>query len=1040
MNKIFILIILLTVTIIYSQDNKINSAAAEGVKLLTNSIAAEGVKLSTNSIAAEGGRLLTNPISPEGADPWVILHDGIYYYCYSTDTSIWINSSERLEDVVQQTGIEVWKPEEGKPYSKEIWAPELHFLNDKWYIYFAADDGKNENHRMYVLESLSDNPKENYILKGQLKAKTDKWAIDGTVLEHNKKLYFVWSGWVGDKNVSQNIYIAEMENPYTIKGERVLISIPEHKWEIFGEPWINEGPQILKHAGKTFIIYSASGSWTDHYCLGQLSLIGNDPLYPKNWEKKKVPVFQGTEKIFSPGHASFTYSPDLTENWIVYHTAKKKGSGWDRNVRIQKFSFDENGEPAFDKPIDDGLEFNSPSGNNFAQYVNPFIGTSNGGNTFPGAVVPFGMVSLSPQNAFGAPSGYLYGEENFRGFGHNHLSGTGCGDLGSIIIFPFTGDIDYNNYSTSYKNEIVSAGYYSLYLDKSKIKIEVTASERTGLIKFIPDEKMELKILIDVGRSLTLQGGGKILLNGENEISGYNISGGFCGEENRNTTFFSSEFNKPFSSSSLIDSTKGIILSFKMNKGEELILKTGLSYTSIANAKNNRRNEVHDYDFTKVRNEATEKWNYVLGKAKAIGKKDDMIKFYTSLYHTLIHPNILNDINGDYPLYQTGGIGNDKGNRYTIFSLWDTYRTLHPLYTLLYPEIQLDMINSMLGMYKEGGYLPKWDLLSQETYMMVGDPASIVIADSYIKGIREFDTKLALEAMLKPATLKKGENAPPIRAGYHQFLEYGYIPFEQDMNDDWWVWGPVSTNLEYNLSDWSISQFANKIGNEEVAKEFLERSMKYKNIIDTTTKFARPRLKNGAWLEPFDPFLSVGSTDWEGSGGPGYVEGNAWNYSWFVPFDIPGLTKLYGGDKAFAEKLLECFRNDQFKINNEPDFAYPYLFNYVKGYEQNTPKLVTEIMERDFGVDDAGLPGNDDCGATSGWFIFSALGFYPDLTASENYSIGVPLFNNITLSIKDNNITIEKSKTVNEIIVNGKKYKNFINHFDILKGDEDEKN
>ncbi|MFA7287981.1 MAG: GH92 family glycosyl hydrolase [Melioribacteraceae bacterium] len=983
---------------------------------------------------------ISNPISPKGADPWVIQHDGFYYYCYSNDSTICINSSKKLEDAVQQSGKEVWMPEAGKPYSKEIWAPELHFVNDKWYIYFAADDGKNENHKMFVLESATDNPKGDYVLKGPLKSKTDKWAIDGTILEYCNKLYFIWSGWEDDTNVAQNLYIAEMENPYTITGERVRISLPEYKWEIYGEPWINEGPEILKNNGKIFIIYSASGSWTDHYCLGQLSLIGDDPLNRNNWKKKDDPVFTGTEKIFSPGHASFTYSPDLTENWIVYHTAKKKGSGWNRNVRIQKFTFDDNNEPKFGKPIDDGLLFDSPSENNFAHYVNPFIGTSNGGNTFPGAIVPWGMVSVSPQNAFAAPSGYLYGEENFSGFGHNHLSGTGCGDLGSIIIFPFTGKIDYNDYSATYKNENASPGFYSLYLDKTKVRVEATASERTGLIKFIPDHEMELKILIDVGRSLTLQGGGKILINSENEISGYNISGGFCGEENRNTTFFSSVFNKPFTSTKLIDSTKGIIFSFKIKKGEELILKTGISYTTVANAKNNRKEEVKDFDFTKIRNEAIAKWNNVLGKAKVIGEKDDMIKFYTAIYHTLIHPNIINDVNGDYPLYNSKEIGKTKGNRYTIFSLWDTYRTLHPFYTLLYPDIQLELINTMLAMYKEGGFLPKWDLLSKETYMMVGDPVSIVIADSYIKGIKDFDTKLALEAMIKPAILKKGEHAPPIRAGYHQFLEYGYIPFEQSMDDDWWVWGPVSTNLEYNLADWSIAQFAKRIGNEKIEKDFFDRSMEYKNIIDTTTKFARPRLKNGEWLEPFDPFLTVGSTDWEGSGGPGYVEGNAWNYSWFVPFDIPGLIKLYGGEKAFVEKLLECFNNNQFTINNEPDFAYPYLFNYVKGYEHNTPKLVTEIMESDFGVDHAGLPGNDDCGATSAWFAFSALGFYPDLTASENYSIGVPLFDKITLSIDGKNVTIEKSKTTNEIIVNGKSYKKFINHFDIVKGDEDEKN
>ncbi len=677
-------------------------------------------------------------------------------------------------------------------------------------------------------------------------------------------------------------------------------------------------------------------------------------------------------------------------------------------------------------------------------YVNPFVGTSNNGNTFPGTVVPWGMVSVSPHNSLNSVTGYLYGEKDFYGFGMVHLSGVGCPELGSILITITEKDsaIDPEIYKSSCWNEVAIPGFYSVNLDDNNVRVEVTATERAGIFKFTSNNSSKKSILVDVGRSLGIIGGGKIKIISENEIEGYNISGGFCGETNREEVYFSAKFNKKFeqykiwvkdnfisdNEAQIVDSSIGTLLNFELNENEELLLKIGISYVSSENAKLNLETEIPDWDFDRIRKDSQDKWEKQLSRIIVEdGNTDNLIKFYTAIYHSLIHPNIISDVNGEYPLMGRSGIGKyfDR-NRYSVFSLWDTYRTLHPFLTLVFPEVQSEIIKTMIDMYKESGYLPKWELAGIETYMMVGDPASIVIADSYIKGITDFDSQTAFDAMLKPAALKKNEKAPPIRAGYHELLQYGYIPFEQDWNTDWWVWGPVSTTLEYCLSDFAISQMARKLGKSESADEFYNRSVLYKNLFDKNTNLIRPKMKNGTFKEPFDEFAIEGSGDWAWSGGPGYVEGNAWNYSWFVPHDIPGLINLFGGEREFGEKLYEAFINKQFTINNEPDIAYPYLFRYVKGEEERTEEIIMKIMDDNFGIDHNGLPGNDDCGAISAWFIFSAMGFYPDCPAQDYYTLGNPLFNKITIKLNSQyysgtNFTIMKSrgKTNDGIELNG---------------------
>lgn len=306
---------------------------------------------------------LTNPIAESGADPWVVRWKEFYWYCRSADGRIWIHKAARLQDIAREPGAPVWTPPPGTPYSKELWAPELHHLDGRWYIYVAADDGNNHNHRMYVLEGDPEDPQKPFAFKGKIADPSDRWAIDGTVLAMpDGKKYFVWSGWEGAENVAQHLYIAPMSDPRTIAGNRVRISSPEFDWEKIGRPHVNEGPEALWNGRRLFLIYSASGSWTDDYCLGQLTWTGGDPLKASSWVKKDRPVFSRTPDTFGPGHACFTKSPDGKEDWIVYHAAKRKGAGWDRHVRIQKFSWHPDGSPDFGRPVSPGVPLPPPSG------------------------------------------------------------------------------------------------------------------------------------------------------------------------------------------------------------------------------------------------------------------------------------------------------------------------------------------------------------------------------------------------------------------------------------------------------------------------------------------------------------------------------------------------------------------------------------------------------------------------------------------------------------------------------------------------------
>lgn len=402
--------------------------------------------------------------------------------------------------------------------------------------------------------------------------------------------------------------------------------------------------------------------------------------------------------------------------------------------------------------------------------------------------------------------------------------------------------------------------------------------------------------------------------------------------------------------------------------------------------------------------------------------------FYSGLYHASIHPNVFHDFNGDY-VKSNGEIGHTEGERYTVFSLWDTYRNYHQLFSLLYPEQQMQMVNSMLSIYDESGWLPKWELNSTETFTMVGDPAAIVLADTYLRGLTQFDAEKAFTAMKKSAETLEDN---PLRPGIKEYLEKGYLSVDGGVS------GPVSTTQEYNIADFAIGQMAEALGYAEEAKKYKKQSLSYRNLFDKEFNLLRPKHANGNWYSPFDPDKGANFEK-----NVGYIEGNAWQYAFMVPHDMRGLIQLMGGEKKFVKQLNEIFNNQKFDMANEPDIAYPYLFNYVKGEEWRTQKKVDELLQKYYKNKPDGLPGNDDTGVMSAWMMYGMLGFYPVAPAQPIYTFTSPKFDKVTLNLDtdfhpNGKIEIlsnasEGGKYIQQIWVDGKVYKSYFITDRVLK-------
>ena len=691
-------------------------------------------------------------------------------------------------------------------------------------------------------------------------------------------------------------------------------------------------------------------------------------------------------------------------------------------------------------------------------YVNPFIGTSGGSNTNPGVYLPWGLMSISPVNTYDGEgdwkplsSPYYFGRKFVSGFSHINFSGTGCPDIGTFCLMPTTGDfsprrIDFSEYS----NEKASPGYYAVQLDKYNIKVELTSATRTAISKYtFPEGKSN--IILNLGIGLTTQKGGFIRRISDTEVEGFKMIGGFCGQGPLDIVYFYAQISKmPVDCGIWLNGRKsetyrreatgndvGAYFTFNTRKDEVIYVKLGASYVSIENARLNAYSEIPQFDFEKTRANAQQAWNKELSKIIVEGgTNDDKVKFYTAIYHALLHPNIHNDVNGDFQKLDSAEKGKAKDyNRYTLFSLWDTYRNVHPLLSLVYPKQQSDMVKTLIAMSDENGFLPRWVLGSTETSVMVGDPALPVIVDSWFRGIKDFDIDKAYKAMRRNAVTPEKDNY--MRPGMEAWLKFGYIPEDVQKMGLRRVWGSVSTGLEYCIADWNLAQLAKSLGKEDDYNLFYKRSMSYKNYYDPSTGLMRPRMMDGQWMTPF----VIDSKKYQ----PGFTEGNTWNYTFMVPHDIPGLKKLMGA-KDFLSKLNTCFEKEYFDMTNEPNIAYPFLYNYIKGQEWRTQKQVRDVMNAHFRNNVRGIPGNDDCGTMSTWLVYAMMGFYPDCTGNMNYQLTSPVFDKITIHLdpayySGGTFVIEAENAgkdnvyIKKMELNGKKHSSYsINHQDIVKG------
>lgn len=714
-----------------------------------------------------------------------------------------------------------------------------------------------------------------------------------------------------------------------------------------------------------------------------------------------------------------------------------------------------------------------------ADWVNPFVGTTNFGTCNPGAVCPSGMMSVVPFNVMGSDlnrydkdsrwwsTPYDNTNSYFTGYSHVNLSGVGCPDLGSLLLMPTLGDtlcVDFHHYGSTYSQEHASPGYYSNHLTKYGITTEVTATPRTSMARFT-FPKGKAHILLNLGEGLTNESGATMRRTAPNEVEGSKLLGTFCYDATQAVfpIYFVMrvekvpaasgywKFQRPKKgveaqwdpddnkykiytrySRELSGDDIGAWFTFDAAEGERVEVRMGVSFVSIANARENLEKEQGTRHFNELHAEARQRWNADLSRIRVEGGTEEQRRvFYTGLYHLLIHPNLLQDVNGQYPAMESEQVMTTQGNRYTVFSLWDTYRNVHQLLTLVYPERQRDMLQTMIGIYKEHGWLPKWELYGRETFTMEGDPSIPVIVDSWMKGMRDFDVNLAYEAMRKGATTPGHENL--LRPDNDDYMSRGYVPLTGEFDNS------VSHALEYYIADHALSRMAEALGHKDDAKLFRQRSMGYKHYYSPEYGTFRPILPNGKFLSPFNPELGANFEP-----NPGFHEGSAWNYTFYVPHDIPGLARLMGGRQKFVNKLQHVFDAGLYDPANEPDIAYPYLFSYFKGEEWRTQKLTRELLAKHYTTQPNGIPGNEDTGTMSAWAIFSMMGFYPNCPGDPTYILTAPVFDRVTIDLqpefyKQRQLVIEApgatgSKAyIKRALIGEKEQRSFIiNHSDLV--------
>lgn len=685
---------------------------------------------------------------------------------------------------------------------------------------------------------------------------------------------------------------------------------------------------------------------------------------------------------------------------------------------------------------------------NPAEFVDPFIGTDGHGHTYPGASMPFGMVQLTPNTrieGWDGVSGYHYTDSTILGFSHTALSGTGVGDYNDILIMPVVGDPVFSNaeYQSPFRKETedAGAGYYKVFLDRPGVLAELTATTRVGHHRYTFPASEQSNFIIDlVHRDKVVDSWIEII--SDTEIRGMRRSTNWAKDL---VWYFHMEFSKPFVRSGIaiddiiqdgMTSAQGThikaFVGFETASDESIEVKVSLSPVDADGAKNNMMAELPSWGFDATRQQAFDTWNEALKKIRVRGgTRDQTTVFYTALYRTFLQPNTFNDVDGRYRGMDREVHQSDGDTRYTVFSLWDTYRAWHPLMTIIDTTRTAEMIRTMLDMYDKGGLLPIWELGGNETYTMIGNHAISVIADAYLKGIRGYDTEKALQAMIHSATRD--------HYGLDVYRQYGHIPGEKEHES-------ISKTLEYAYNDWNIAMMAKAMGRDDVYREYIRRAQFYKNIFDPNTGFMRPRI-NGGWLEPFDPT----TVDWH------FTEANSWHYSFYVPQDISGFAEMHGGKGRLAAKIEELFTTDapitgrdmkditgmigQYAQGNEPSHHMAYLFNYVN-QPWRTQHYVRRIMDDLYTAAPDGLSGNEDCGQMSAWLVLSAMGFYPVSPGQPDYTIGTPWFPEVEIFLQNGNsfkILADDVSARNYYIqsasLNGGEYtKSWISHDDILRG------
>ena len=717
-------------------------------------------------------------------------------------------------------------------------------------------------------------------------------------------------------------------------------------------------------------------------------------------------------------------------------------------------------------------------------YVDPFIGTTNFSVCNPGAVLPHGLMSVVPFNVMGSDlnqhdkdgrwwsAPYEYHNKFFTGFAHVTMSGVGCPELGSLLTMATTGplDVDYHNYGSEYQDEKATPGYYALTLKKYGVRAETSATLRSGIERYT-FPKGRANILLNVGDGLSNESGGMVKRVSDTEIEGYRLLGTFCynaqavfpiyfvmrvskrpqttgyWKKQPKFTGVKSQWDKDNGRYKLYENYNrelagnevGYYFSYDCREGEQIEVRMGVSFVSMANARENLDAEQQGLSFADIRQKARDTWEKTLSRVTVEGGTEAQKRvFYTALYHSQLHPNILQDVNGQYPEMENGRTGHTKGNRYTVFSLWDTYRNVGQLETLLYPDRQLDMVRSMVDMYKEWGWMPKWELFGRETWTMEGDPAIPFITDTYLKGLRDFDINTAYEAFTRSANLPGKDNK--MRPDNDPYLAKGYVPmgvYAADESGD----NSVSHALEYYIADYALSRFAHALGKTADARKYYARSLGYRHYYSKESGTLRPLMQDGSFLKPFDPEAGA-----DFSNAPGFHEGSAWNYTFYVPHDVKGLARLMGGDHKFVDKLQMVFDKGLYDPANEPDIAYPYLFSYFKGEEWRTQKEVSRLLAKYFTDKPDGIPGNDDCGTMSAWAIFSMMGLYPDCPGSPHYTLTTPTFDRVTLHLDkryypQGDLVIEARRSspdhpfIKSMTLGGKRLNSYrVGHDELVKG------